>query len=745
MVLKPKKQALNSLLLEDFGGSLAYSWSRQNASAGRKDAKVYTTLTGTLEHLHSLLEPLDDSEYGNKNDAGYITPAMVLRTNPAKESRIEPGMNHRCDASVHSSSIVTLDIDDATPEDFKADLRTVRRSRDALTLYTTASHTDDAPRYRIVAVVDAPLFGDDIVKARYGLVAMLFDGRKLDRASFTLSQAMYRPYTNSEVFHSKGIRLFDAAELVAECPEGVRISEGSRNTTLSDEEAAKVGSYREWMEAACFELEGAFNGPNLLLAPTPDHAYDAGYQTDAKLGDFQFCPPRDGFGAPNVTLVHDSDKVAVEDMSGREKMAYMVKAVGMPDWLENDLYRTLGWSASNIACNDDDLADEPEAPKREIKSLPVVPGWLHTDSTWMYTARTGSFKTFQILNMMAASAAGHPFGGLDTVEAHHFLIDAEGGSRTNDRIEALERQYGKKLDKLHVIPYGEKGIDVVSPEGVKRIIDAINEICGAEPCGIVAFDTLNRTFARKTGFKSASDGEDGMGGVVTTLKHIQKYTGGAVGVIAHPTKSAADNTAAGNMALQNGVDYALYSERNGKTFEINLWHEKAKHVEEISAPGRRFVATKIELRDNEHKPTREQISLFAPVPGLEVSGVEVSDKISTLFIAPISYEPFKSEAAEEGRKAVKKTRVLSPGQQWTYSLIEENDPLTASEIKGAHGKDTSAPKPPYGGVQTWINQLVKAGYVHEKVDERGVKDNTYHIDTRMRPPVPVDEDDLSDD
>ncbi|MGD7309647.1 hypothetical protein, partial [Ralstonia pseudosolanacearum] len=106
-------------------------------------------------------------------------------------------MFYRCNASVSSSSLAYADVDSATPEEFTADCEMVRESRYAMMLYTTASHTEEAPRYRVVMPVRTPVTGGDIIRIRYGLLTHFLKGRDVDGAGFTLSQPMYRPPVGS--------------------------------------------------------------------------------------------------------------------------------------------------------------------------------------------------------------------------------------------------------------------------------------------------------------------------------------------------------------------------------------------------------------------------------------------------------------------------------------------------------------------------------------------------------------------
>ena len=137
---------------------LSYSWSRRNARAEKKDINVRTTHTATLDDLKELIQPLDAVRDGinPKTAPGYITAACDSMHSTVKDpetgdfKQARKGFFYRCDASVSKSSLAYLDFDSATPEEYQEAVRLVKRSRQAMCLYTTASHADESPRFRVV-------------------------------------------------------------------------------------------------------------------------------------------------------------------------------------------------------------------------------------------------------------------------------------------------------------------------------------------------------------------------------------------------------------------------------------------------------------------------------------------------------------------------------------------------------------------------------------------------------------------
>ena len=76
------------------GGNLHYSWSRQFQPEGRADINVFSTNTGTIEHIESLLAPANGEYPANPNGsvadvAGICNPAgNVLGLMPHPENNV---------------------------------------------------------------------------------------------------------------------------------------------------------------------------------------------------------------------------------------------------------------------------------------------------------------------------------------------------------------------------------------------------------------------------------------------------------------------------------------------------------------------------------------------------------------------------------------------------------------------------------------------------------------------------------
>lgn len=156
----------------------------------------------------------------------FVQGAPILEKDP----RVVPGVfvgslgNHRATASsVLSHSALVLDLDTAVPHDVPD--RVAALGWDAVT-YTTASHTDEAPRLRVIALVSRPVTPDEYKRLfRWAGTALSVE---LDPSAAAGAHRFFLPHiapgSEAELlglqsWRSRGEPI-DVDHLVAEGPEG---------------------------------------------------------------------------------------------------------------------------------------------------------------------------------------------------------------------------------------------------------------------------------------------------------------------------------------------------------------------------------------------------------------------------------------------------------------------------------------------------------------------------------------------
>ena len=379
------------------GGTLCYSWSRQFQPEGRADINVFSTSTGTLDHVETLLAPASGDYPDAKTAPGYFCPRCVNTESRKGKGPAAPGMWYRDGDSIADQSIYGFDFDFKQKDGaMHPDAHTyVEIIEEALAeadcwwaLYTTASHTEEWPRIRVVLATDKPASGDDqMLLVRASLLDRFFRGIPVDQAVFTPAQVMYRAPQGSTVTFSESktplrlagvLRHARQAEVVP--PKAAR----RRNTalTIADDLAAIFTPFMDHLLA----LPGACADAGSVTLPA-SRAHGEQYSSGNHDTSLRFSPPGAGFSQFNVTFVHDTDKAATAKMSHTQRLQYACEAAGADfDLLEPLLanYHHARNSAGGPDSDDvtpiNELFNGVGKPPRNsglepvaLESLPVVP------------------------------------------------------------------------------------------------------------------------------------------------------------------------------------------------------------------------------------------------------------------------------------------------------------------------------------------------------------------------------------
>lgn len=378
------------------GGNLHYSWSRQFQPEGRADINVFSTNTGTIEHVESLLAVTAGDYPDIKTAPGYFCPRCVNTESRKGKGSANPGMFWRDGDSIADQSIYGFDFDfKLSSGEMHPEAHTyVDIIRDALeeadcwwALYTTASHTEEWPRIRVVLATDKPADGDDqMLLVRASLLDRFFRGIPVDSATFTPAQVMYRaPYgsqvefsTNKNPLRLAGIlRHARQAEVVP--PKAAR----RRNVqlTIADDLAAIFTPFMQ----SLLTLPGASaDAGSVTLPATKQHgAQYSGGNHDTSL---RFSPPGAGFSQFNVTFVHDTDKTATAKMTHTDRLKYACEAAGADFELLADLMANYHQQRNSDVSRDSDVTSTEElaegvgkAPRNSgllpvaLEPMPVIP------------------------------------------------------------------------------------------------------------------------------------------------------------------------------------------------------------------------------------------------------------------------------------------------------------------------------------------------------------------------------------
>lgn len=533
--------------------TLSYSFSRQNARAEKKDINVRTRHDATLEDLKELIQPLEAVRDGinPKTAPGYITAACDSQYSTVKDpetgelKKARRNFFYRCDASVSKSSLAYLDIDNATPEQYAAAVQMVKRSRKAMCIYTTASHTDEAPRFRVVMPMARPVGRDDIVRVRYGLLEHFFKGYNVDASGFTLSQPMYLPPVNSMVTWSRRDTLIEPEELLEGIPE-MKASAMSDYVVPEGEKSPLTDLFEEF----AFEYGGVMTERGLKIPATPEHAENYSDPTP-RPDDFLLCWPRDGYKVPNITMIHDTDIAATSGMTGRQKWEYVCEATGLP--FDERFEAALGWGKRDaVEVSEEDLEDEPEAAPFLPSGAPVVENIMRSHEHGLIYGAPNCGKTMFIANLAYSVATGTPLFGkvkqfaadttaLRTKKGLVVCIAGEGTEQIKRDITANEKLHGGSVGDNFVYVEGVDLQDDKSLAAFKR------KYHGAV---MVLIDTFASVFHCEEE-NSASKVQP----VMDIMKKMARDMGCAVLATHHSTKNGGSERGSG--AIKGSVDFSI--------------------------------------------------------------------------------------------------------------------------------------------------------------------------------------------
>lgn len=314
-------------------------------------------------------------------------------------------------------------------------------------------------------------------------------------------------------------------------------------------------------------------------------------------------------------------------------------------------------------CQDEDLMDEPCAlfTKRD----PIIDGLYNFKSTFELVGESNIGKSFFLLGQMACASAGLPFAGAKVIKSHSFYFDAEGGSTTLDRKQALKKTYGDDLDWLHIIDLQSEGWDITSTSGRRAVIRHIRTAAGTDPVGLVAFDSLNQSVALSDKPFDENSSSD-MGTVASALKAIADETGACAGVVHHPAKSekGTRRIGRGSGALHGAVDFVYFIEQpdESEPLRLNFYMEKARGSTKQLPRGFVLAKCKIEVAQGHAdailalQSDREAPDFSQYLEGHTVKPLDSQPRDETLVLIPVALAPFDSKAADVGRQAVKQAK-----------------------------------------------------------------------------------------
>lgn len=490
----------------------------------------------------------------------------------------------RDDAHLESRSAATLDVDEDATTLYGALCLGCVDVPFAYAWHTTRSHTEEAPRLRIVVPFNRPVSAAEYRRIVPALGAAF--GVAYDPASIKPSQMMFLPVRNSgapfESGSSFGSGFVEPDTLISSVDVVERASEPA--PAVADFDALDADP--EWINPRpekIAELRSAL----LYLAPR-ETGYDK-WQTRGQnlkpLGEV-------GYGLwveysfaqadhdPNADLRGKWDA----DIKGdRSDYRAIFKAAGAAGWQKPaaPYVEPIETDADGDRVNSFQLAlERAEAPIRSDLIKGVIP-----DAEFgIIFGKSGSGKSFAAIDLGYHLARGAAWRGRKVKQRNVYYIAAEGAHGVRRRAKAYALHHG--VDALTPFYTRERAINMHAKNGWVRAAEDINEIAAGQP-GVIFIDTLSRSIPGVEE-NSAKD----MSQVIENCQMLGRATGCMVIVIAHAGKED-DKGVRGSSTLRAAADFELAVSRHLETQWRCLKLTKSK--DDVDGTEFGFTLTSIEV------------------------------------------------------------------------------------------------------------------------------------------------------
>lgn len=489
--------------------------------------------------MRQLAAKIRNTEADDKAALPWINPARFgdqrtpLRTRPDGTGKTGNSLRH--DANVIAITGVAADYDAGVISPESARDRLKRAGVTAL-VYTTPSHTPEAPRWRVLAPCSAELPPE----RRAALVARLnglLDG-DLDGASFTLSQAFYFGNVNGRsrvrAFLVEGRRYIDqAADLDARAV-------GKRPRARANDNSPSGGPFDE---AGVIEdlLSGAnYHGSAISLLGHWANAGASYLESKRRLEELFHAIPegerRDVWAARVAeipTLLHRIFGNQIrEELENRERLLSLFE--DLPDEEDADApAAVLTFSPPSECC----VADARRY---------VIKGLVAEGDVACIVGAPGVGKSLLAPRLGYAVAQGQDIFGMRVRQGGAFYVAAEDQHGMRGRVAALRREHGEADDFLLV--GGVSDLLAKKSGHLKALAAAVQE---RRP-SLIVIDTLAMAFP---GLEENT--AEGMGRVVAVARSLTKW-GAAVILIHHDTKDGQQGLPRGHSLLNGALDVSIH-------------------------------------------------------------------------------------------------------------------------------------------------------------------------------------------
>lgn len=519
---------------------------------------------------------------GQKAASKDKLPWLKLATFGSDKSLSPSGESYRTNANVKTITGLEGDYDGEriTPEVARARLK---KARIAALLYTTARHTPEKPRWRVLCPFSGPLPPD----AREDLMARLsgvFDGG-LDPASFTLSQAYYAGSVDGD----EPVKTYLVDGEFIDKVEGLTLIYKHGGRTKPDPIAAEPAEDQSDIHQAVQRAQAMLEHAKAKIMKAEERT-PVIFQQAFHLGGYLACntlDPEQVFdelmeAAESVghqaTHGEDSTKRTIRNgLAEGEKcpMLWFDPMTLLDDEPEGELDPTTLEDIDRMLFGEED--DQVKShltflSPSECEDLPtrnyVIKGLLAEGDIATIVGAPGAGKSLLAPYMGFRVARGELAFGRRTRQGGVFYVAAEDGHGMRARLKALREEHGEADDFKLV-----EGVSDLLAKG-SADLKALTSAVKAQRPALIVIDTLAVAFP---GLEE--NDAKGMGQVVKVARSLTRW-GAAVILIHHDTKDGGNGLPRGHSLLNGALDSNLHLKRENGVVTGKLTKNRNGSTEE---------------------------------------------------------------------------------------------------------------------------------------------------------------------
>lgn len=479
-----------------------------------------------------------------------------------------PDGKTRGNENVSFVSLAILDFDDGTDLDFiEAHVASLNSSSGAAAFfYSTFSHDEGIHKYRLVLPLLEPVAASDWPQV-WERLSLAFDSAP-DASAKDAARMHYRPSCPKSREHLAVSLEWEGplldVETLPQLPADDTPPEARELPAIAFPNARGDNYARKAFEAEIGRL-----------CATTRNRNDALNCTAKRLGQFIGAGRLDraevetallDAARANGYIEKDGEGEARSTMrSGLEAGVCEPNQKGIPD----ERPASLGSKGIREPRPEENEAEKPSKLIRigALRNRPA-PKWLIQrflvqNATSLFTADSGSYKSFIALHIAYCIAHGLPFFGRGVVESGPVVyVAGEGGDGLRARSIAWDKHHEREAPENLFL--WESAVQLANASEVAAFLAEL-EAAGVCP-SLIIFDTLNRC-AEGLDENSAGD----MGLFIAGLERIKRATGAHICVVHH---NNAGGKSRGSTALPGAFDTRFNAEREGQTVTLRCQKQK---------------------------------------------------------------------------------------------------------------------------------------------------------------------------